>query len=175
MITGILIGSAALILLLFLLLAIRGRHVRKFSLADLQTQIRPVDLIAFRNLMDPNEETYLLQNLPPSDFRKVQRARLRAALDYLRCLARNSALLMRVGEVARLSTDATLAQAGQELQENALRLRLYVFLAEVKVCLGIVMPGLRLAPANVWDGYERMGALLKRLGRIQNQGNRIPV
>ncbi|MFZ0802262.1 MAG: hypothetical protein WAN70_08850, partial [Terriglobales bacterium] len=51
--------------------------------------IRSVDLRAFRNLTDPEEEEYLRLNLPPADFRRIQRERLRAAVEYIRCAAFN--------------------------------------------------------------------------------------
>ena len=38
-------------------------------------QLRSVDLRAFRNLMDPEEEDYLRQHLPAAEFRRIQRER----------------------------------------------------------------------------------------------------
>ncbi len=40
--------------------------------------LEPIDLEAFRNLTDPAETAYLRHRLPASEFRTVQRARLRA-------------------------------------------------------------------------------------------------
>src|SRR5262245_45952614 len=88
-------------------------------------QLRAVDIEAFRNLMDPNEEEYLRQRLPPTDFRKIQRERLQAAVEYVRCAAFNAGVLMQFGEMARRSSDPNAAQAAAKLIDNAIRLRTF--------------------------------------------------
>src|SRR5438045_1172988 len=70
---------------LFLLLYLEGgRKSSVHRLEDLVGHTRPVDIDAFRNLMDPQEEDYLRANLVPCDFRVIQRERSRAAIDYIR-------------------------------------------------------------------------------------------
>ena len=82
-------------------------------------EILPVDLAAFRNLMDPCEEEYLRQSLSPATFRAVQRRRLLAAVDYITCVKNNASALLTIGETARLSSDPQVAVAGQQLVECA--------------------------------------------------------
>ena len=74
MIAAYILLVVAVAVLGFWIWAAKGR-----SLALRRTtppEIRPVDLEAFRNLMDTEEEKYLRERLPPAQFRAVQRKRL---------------------------------------------------------------------------------------------------
>jgi hypothetical protein len=127
-------------------------------------QIRSVDLRAFRNLMDPDEEDYLRRSLSPPDFRRIQRSRLRAAVEYIQCAASNAAVLMRVAQTARRSPDPATAQAAAKLIDNAVRLRGYAFQAIPKLYLAMVFPGRRFSPARVAESYEQMTRQVVLLG-----------
>jgi len=126
--------------------------------------IRSVDLRAFRNLMDPEEEEYLRLNLSPAHFRRIQRERLRAAVEYIRCAAFNAAVLMRVAEAARHSPDPATVQAAVKLTDNAIRLRSYAFQAIPKLYLAILFPGRRFSSARVAESYEQMTRQVVLLG-----------
>jgi hypothetical protein len=118
--------------------------------------IRSVDLRAFLNLTDPEEEEYLRLNLPAADFRRIQRERLRAAVEYIRCAAFNAAVLMRVAEAARHSADPATVQAAARLIDNAIRLRSYALRAIPKLYLAMVFPGRRFSLTRVTETYEQM-------------------
>jgi hypothetical protein len=134
-------------------------------------QIRAVDLDAFRNLMDPEEEEYLRLNLSPADFRRIQRERLRAAVEYIQCAAFNAAVLMRFAEAARRSSDPATVQAAAKLIDNAIRLRTYAFQAVPKLYLAMVFPGRRFSPARVAESYEQMTRQVVLLGLQYPTGN----
>lgn len=127
-------------------------------------QIRSVDLRAFRNLMDPEEEEYLRRNLPAADFRRIQRQRLGAAVEYVKCAAFNAAALMRFAEAARHSPDPATVQAAVKLTDNAIRLRSYAFQAIPRLYLAMVFPGRRFTPARVAESYELMTRQVVLLG-----------
>ncbi|MGO9124900.1 MAG: hypothetical protein ACLP6G_08415 [Terriglobales bacterium] len=135
--------------------------------------LRSVDLRAFRNLMDSEEEEYLRLNLPPADFRRIQRERLRAAVEYIQCAAFNAAVLMRFAEVARRSPDPATVQAAAKLIDNAIRLRTYAFQAIPKLYLAMVLPGRRISPARVAESYELMTRQVVLLG-LQYPTGEIP-
>jgi hypothetical protein len=137
---------------------------------ELSQQIRAVDLEAFRNLTDPEEEEFLRANLPATEFRAIQRKRLRAAIDYLSGVSHNAALLLQVGQTARRSPDARIAEAGRNLVDNAVRLRLYSVLATCKLCARIVLPGTGVQPAGIVDRYQQVTEGALRLGRLQYPG-----
>jgi hypothetical protein len=127
-------------------------------------QMRTVDLRAFQNLMDPEEEEYLRRNLCPNDFHRIQRERMRAAIEYIHCAAFNAAVLMRFAEVASRSGDPAAAQAAVKLIDNAIRLRSYAFRAIPKLYLAMAFPGRRVSPARVVESYEQMARQVVLLG-----------
>ncbi len=158
---------AALLVLLLLLRAAKGYRAVAKDPETLAGSICTVDLEAFRNLTDPEEEEFLRLRLRPKDFRSIQRKRLHAAAEYVHCVAKNAALLVALGEAARNSSDPTVAAAGKEVVDSALRLRLYALLVLIKLSIGIAMPGAIARPTGIADRYQRMRALVANLCRLQ--------
>jgi hypothetical protein len=134
-------------------------------------QLCSVDLRAFRNLTDPEEEEYLRRSLPPEEFRRIQRERLRATMDYIKGAASNAAVLMRFAEAARHSPDPATAQAAARLVDNAIRLRTYAFQAIPRLYLAMIFPGRRISPAAVAESYELMTRQVVLLGLQYPTGN----
>src|SRR2546430_1609767 len=139
---------------LLLMYAVRGKTSPIANLDDLVGRTRPVDIDAFRNLIDPAEEEFLRENLPAGEFRVIQRERLRAAVEYVSCAAHNAAILLRLGEAARRSSDPKIARAGQQLLDSALRLRLYAFLSMIRLYLSIAFPVAHLSARSLTDNYH---------------------
>jgi len=157
----------AFLALLFLVRLAKGQRLAGRNPAELSA-LQPVDLEAFRNLMDPAEEDYLRENLSRADFRVVQRERLRAALEYISCAAQNAAILVRAADAARRSSEPSVAEAGERLMNSAIRLRLLAFQAMAKLSWGILFPAVRSASTGVADDYERVTGLVFLLGRLQH-------
>jgi hypothetical protein len=151
-----------------LLCAARGRSAPISKLEDLAGNTRPVDLEAFRNLIDPEEEEFLRTNLPTDEFCAIRKERLRAAVEYVSCAQHNAAILLRLGEAARQHPDPKIAAAGQQLVDSALHLRLYSLPALAKLYAGIALPRLRLSPMAMLEGYQQLSGLAARLAVIQN-------
>lgn len=163
----LLLVVAALAAVVLLLRAARGPGAAVDNLEELPGRTQPVDLAAFRNLIDDSEEEYLRVRLPRREFRRLQRERMRATLEYVQRVALNAAILLRLGESARTSPDPAVAQAAQELANRALRLRLHALLAEAKLRAGLLLPGARLSSAAVLDRYQRLTEAVARLSRAQ--------
>jgi hypothetical protein len=159
---------AGLLALSFLIRLAKLRTVAQRRGADTAGEVRPVDVEAFRNLIDPAETAFLRSNLPPPEFRKVERQRLRAAVEYISCAAHNARVLMRMGEAARHSPEPAVAEAGEKLVNTAIRLRVYAFQVTAKLYLRMVLPGAQLAPVGLAEHYERMTGLVLLLGRMEN-------
>ena len=168
MITTIAIVTFAVLVLVTLGWALLRHHGPAPDLQTLDTYTRPVDLAAFRNLIDPSEEDYLRGHLPAGKFRSIQRQRMRAALEYVQRTAYNAALLMRVGEAARQSENAEIASAASALVNDALRLRMNAGLAILFLYARIALPGSRISVGRVTDVYESLTAGLLRLTRLQD-------
>jgi hypothetical protein len=160
----------AVLALLFLIRLAKGHVLEPAAIDAAHPHIHPVDVDAFRNLIDPTQEDFLRMNLPAAEFRSIQRERLRAALDYISCAAQNAAILVRVGEAARRSPDASIAEAGEKLVDTAIRLRLYAFQARAKLYVAIAFPGARISASGLAENYERMTRLVFVLGRLQTAG-----
>ena len=158
----------ALAILLLLLYVEGGQNSAVNHLEDLAGRTRPVDLDAFRNLVDPREEDFLRANLLPRQFRSVQRERLRAAREYLWNTAHNAAFLLRMGEAATRNADPHIAQAGKQLIHSAVRLRAYCLLSCAKLYLRIVFPEARLSYGELADNYKHLSALASQLALMQH-------
>jgi hypothetical protein len=166
-ITLILVTLVALgFLLLFLRTA--GKSFGRVDEASLGQRLRPVDLEAFRNLVDPAEEEFLRSNLRPREFRMIQRTRLRAAVDYIEGVSYNAAVLLQWGQAARRSPDPQIAEAGQRLVDDAARLRLFSVIAVGKLYLKVAFPATSLQPAPIVNGYQSVSDRAAQLGRLRD-------
>jgi hypothetical protein len=132
-----------------------------------EEEIRPLDLEAFLNLVDQDEERFLRANLSAREFRKIQRERLRAAAEYVGGVSHNAATMLRIGAAARRSADAQVSEAGQRLIDSASRLRFRALLAKSRLYLGVALPGVPLNPAGVVEGYRQISDLAAQLGRLE--------
>ena len=85
--------AVSLASIFFLLLSVRRNRSQIYQLENMASHTQPIDLEAFRNLVNPGDEIYLRQHLSPRDLRAVRRKRARAAAEYVRCASRNAAVL----------------------------------------------------------------------------------
>jgi hypothetical protein len=136
--------------------------------AGLAGTIRPIDVEAFRNLINPAEDEYLRRRLPAGQFRVVRRERLRAVAAYVQVAASNAAVLVRVAEAALAAGDAHTAEAARQLVDDALLLRRNAAFALLKIYVTLAWPGSNLSATPVVRGYERLNGSAMLLGRLQN-------
>jgi len=130
--------------------------------------IEPIDVAAFRNLVNPAENEYLHRRLPAAEFRRVQRERLRAAAAYIRTAGRNATVLVAVGQAALAASDEKTADAARQLVDSALLLRRNTTFALLRINLAIALPSLGSSAAPILSGYERLNGCAMLLGRLQN-------
>jgi hypothetical protein len=167
MIITFILVSLSLLALAFSVRLTKGRVLPSEVLENPTEQMRAVDLEAFRNLVDPDEEEFLRTNLPSAEFRRIQRERLRAAVEYVSCAAQNAAVLLRLADAGRRSPDPATAEAAEKLVQNALRLRLYALQAIPRLYLGMILPGGRISSVRIAESYEQMTRLVVLLGCLQ--------
>jgi hypothetical protein len=136
--------------------------------ANLAGAIHPIDLEAFRNLINPAEDEYLRRRLAPGEFRAVRRERLRAMAAYLQVVANNAAALVRIGEAALASGDARVLEAAGQLVNDALLLRRNATVALMRIYIALAWPNSGLAAVRVVDRYEQLSGRAMLLGRLQN-------
>jgi hypothetical protein len=130
--------------------------------------IQPIDIDAFRNLVNPSENEFLHRRLPSAEFRRVQRERLRAAAAYVRVAGRNATVLIAIGQAAIAASDERTAEAARQLVDSALLLRRNTTFALMRINLAIAWPTLGSSAAPVLSGYERLNGCAMLLGRLQN-------
>lgn len=166
-----------LIALALLLLACALYTFRKsrVDLEMLDTKTIPVNLEAFENLRDPEDTAYLRERLPRSAFRRVQRLRTRAALEYLNRIAHNARILQGVGEANRVSSDAGVAETAQSIVDEALRLRLLALRVRYQLYLEWLYPERTFAIPQLSEQYDRVRWRLEFLlsAKLPRESSRI--
>lgn len=161
------LGIATILAVTFLLSLLFLRHPHVRSTSELMAKSRPVDVDAFRNLVSHDEEDFLRSNLSRADFRKVQRMRLRAALEYARRTSYNAALLLQLARLSRNAPVPEAAKAAEQLANDALQMRVSAMLAISLLHARILAPGLRIRPVAIVERYEGLRESMSRLVRIQ--------
>jgi hypothetical protein len=162
----IVIAFAISAIVLFVWKAI-SRATSGYAEIDLSQQVKTVDLEAFRNLTDTAEEQFLRERLEPAAFRTIQRERLRTAIEYVGGVSHNAAVLLSLGQTARQNPDPLISEAGRNLVDEALRLRLYSTLTISKLWMRYLFPDTEFQPSGIVDRYQHVTEGAVRLGRLQ--------
>ena len=169
----ILVIAAALGLIFIIRITVSERL--QLAASGKANQIQPIDIEAFRNLVDPAESEYLRRRLPPAQFRSVQRERLRAAAAYIQIAGRNAAVLVRLGQNALAASDANTAAAAQQLVEGALLLRRNCGFALVRIYIALAWPNGGATAGLILHGYEQLNGAAMLLGRLQNPAHPVRI
>ena len=172
---AILIVVLSVLALVALVLLARGQWYGRTEPTRGTSQLQPIDVEAFRNLVDESEEEFLRYNLKAAEFRQVQRQRTLAAIDYVRGAAQNAGILVAIADTARQSTDPAVVSAAEKLFENALQLRVYAIRTIPRLYFRVLMPGMSDAARQLVDKYDtlaRQAVVLGCLGapavRVEN-------
>jgi hypothetical protein len=165
---AIVLVIVAVLALAFILSVAVTRSLQTRGNAARTVAIRPIDLEAFRNLIDPAEDNYLRRRLPAAQFRVVRRERLRAMAAYVDVASCNAAVLVRVGEAALASGDPRIAGPAQQLVNDALLLRRNTMVALARIYLALAWPNSGFAAVRVIERYEQLSGAAMLLGRLQN-------
>ncbi len=166
--TSVVLIAVAVVFLALAWRAIRGEGAPVRNSAELAGQTRAVDLTAFKTLLDPADDEYLRARLSARDFRRVQRMRTRAAMEYLVWTAHNAAVLLRVGEAAARSDDAAVARLGRELAQVAISVRLRSLVTLYKLSIRLVFPDKEFASTGFVESYGKLRQSLAMLTQAQN-------
>lgn len=150
------------------LLLVCGRISAGQGSADLAARLRPIDVKAFRNLVDEHEQDFLRERLPGGEFRRIHRERMLAATQYVWGAARNAGILIRLGETAKGDSDPAVVAAAESLQENALRMRLYSLQTLPRLYVSMFVPNFGRAPHGLAENYDRLTRQMVTLGCLQS-------
>jgi hypothetical protein len=161
MITVIFVVALALCAVLLFYMAVRSRRKQAAE------SIRPVDLQAFRVLMDRDDETFMREKLPRSTFSHLKRLRIRVTLRYVARIATNASAVLRMGETAGVSSTPEVAEAAAQVMALATQIRLQCLVAMAKLSLEYALPSLQLTPGMLVPKYQSLKDNLSRLGDLQ--------
>jgi hypothetical protein len=163
-------GVLALCLIVYLAKGLRGATT---NLDALSSELRSIDVAAFRNLIDEREDQFLRDRLLPGEYRRIHRERMRAAVEYVLCAGRNAGVLIRLAEAARQAGDPAVSATANKLLENALRLRLYAIQTVPRLYLSMLLPSARLASSGIADTCDTVTRQMVTLRCLQNPGRGI--
>ena len=159
----VLVIALALCAVMLFYMAVRSRRKQAGR------SVRPVDLNAFRALMDREDELFMKEKLPRSQFFHLKRQRIRVIVRYVGRIAANASAVLHVGEAARMSPTPEVAQAAAQVMELAAQIRLQCLLALAKLSLEYAIPSLQLTPAMLVPKYQSLRENVKLLGALQTQ------
>ena len=165
---AIILVVAAAVALAFILGVAVSRSLQISPSSGLSAQIQPIDVEAFRNLVDPAEDDYLRRRVPPAKFRMVQRQRLRSLAAYVQAAGRNATVLVRMGQDALTESDVHTTDAARQLVDNALLLRRNATFALLRIYVALAWPNSGLAVATILSDYEQLSGSAMLLGRLRN-------
>jgi hypothetical protein len=161
--TWTLVAVSLLALATLASVAIRNR-TRQVNLEKAVQTFGSVDIEAFRNLIDPAEEAFLRDQLPPKKFRDIKRQRAWAALIYTWEVGRSARAMALVGQAMRQSADSAVSASGVQITENAFQLRLDTLQASFRFVGEMLLPGMKGAPVPpLVDRYRQSADTLMRL------------
>lgn len=136
-----------------------------------QATVRPLDVAAFRTLMDRDDELFLREKLSRDAFLKLKRERIRVSLKYVGRIASNASAVMHSSDAGRLHPDPEISQAAVQIAELATQIRIQCLVAFTKLSVEFAFPSLQLTPATLAPKYQSLRAKAARLGSLQPQQN----
>lgn len=134
-----------------------------------QVAEKPLDLSAFRTLLDRDDEAFLRMKLSRDEFFRQKRLRIRVTWKYVRRIADNSAVAMRETSVWRQDPDVSVAEAAAETTDLAAQIRAQCLVAFAKLAIEFAFPAVQLTPAVLAPKYESLRQNLSRLGSLRPQ------
>jgi hypothetical protein len=134
------LAGIAIIAGLSLFAIMRRRAGQITGIEDFEARWRQVDMAAFMNLSDPQEERYLQQNLPSAEFRQIQRERVIVMWEYLSRLSANTKLMVQAGQMVQHTSIGDTAVAARQFVSSAMQTRMAIFMAEGSLVLKFVFP-----------------------------------
>jgi len=133
--------------------SIRGRATAIATAEDFEAQVKQVNLEALQNLMSSPDEAFLKETLSAADYREVEKARIRALLEYVAAISWNAVLFMRAAHVLQQHRSADVVAAAALISKEALELRVLSLTAELLLTLRLVVPVARIAPRGLGQVY----------------------
>ena len=140
---------------------VRGFAAQVMDPEQLLGRTCPVDLPAFRNVINPDEDAYLTAHLPRTAVWRVRRARCLAACEYVQLTAHNAGILIRLAQTAKNSDQVRIREAGRQLLTLALQTRMLAGVAIVQLYIAWLLPFWQPSVRSVTEAYTGVRAALE--------------
>ena len=166
---AIVLVIAAVLALVFILRCRRFASLQVSADASLAAKIQPIDVEAFRNLVDPAEDDYLRRRLsafgvsPRAAGAPARHGRLRTDCR-TKCRSPDHAWV----KLLLAASDSDTAEAARQLVDNALLLRRNAVFALFRIYVALAWPNSGWRPLPFCDGYQQLNGSAMLLGRLQN-------
>jgi hypothetical protein len=125
------IGLSAGVLLLFLYAAflnLRRRQSRGVELGDLMNSFLPVNMEVLSDLINPAQQRHLQETYGHEELQRIYRQQVGLAIECLRRMSHNAALLQQVGYTQLRSGNQLITSVAQEMVDAGVHVRLYTFM-----------------------------------------------
>lgn len=145
-----------------------GRRVGTLSIDNARSLMSSLDIEAFRNLVDSEEDAFLQSCLPADQFNTIKRERAWAALAYARSLSHIALEFSRFGHALRHSPDPSLAELGREVATGAVHLRILALQAAARLFISAAFPRLpQRSLRSLFEQYGHSASLLARYRMLE--------
>jgi hypothetical protein len=145
-----------------------GRRVGTITIDIARSLMSSLDIEAFRNLVDHEEDAFLQSCLPADQFKTIKRERAWAALAYARSLSHIALEFSRFGHALRHSPDPSLAELGREVATGAVHLRMLALQASARLFISAAFPKLpQRSLRSLFEQYGHSASLLARYRMLE--------
>ena len=149
-------------------LSIRGRAIAVATAEDFHRQLKEIELDAMQNLMSASEDAYLKRMLSPGDYREVQKARIRAMLEYVGAISWNAALFVRAADLLRRNSSPEVARSAAAISKQALDLRLLSITANIVLRVRLIVPSATITPRGMAEAYGQVRRQIADVWRLES-------
>jgi hypothetical protein len=171
---AIYVAFAVVTVMLLTSVAIRGRG-KPLPLSHARSLMGSLDIEAFRNLVDPQQEIFLRASLPAKEFLKIKRERAWAAVAYARALSYIALQFSRFGNAARRADDASLAELGKQMAVDAVELRMSSIATMGRLLIIATFPNLSFPSSHsLIEQHLRSTGLLARYITLESARRQVP-
>jgi hypothetical protein len=141
----------------------RGTARAVSRVEELESRLESIDLLAFQNLIDPEETRILHEQLPPEVYRRIQRLRIRATIAYVQAVYRNAGLTIRLAEHFSGSPRPEIREEAMRIQALSIQSRFLALSSLVKLRTSLVFPHFDASVQDVREGYGRIADRVEAL------------
>jgi len=161
---------SAIVVVLLSLLTIVGFVVGLRSrIKAANRSARPLDLSAFRTLLDRGDEAFLQEKLKRAEFFRLKRLRIRVTWRYVRRIADNAAVVLHQAALSRQHPNPDVAESAAQVTDLASQIRVQCLVVFAKLAVEYALPSMQLTPAMLAPQYESLRQNVSRLGSLHPQ------